>query len=125
MADVDGCFFCEATNPTTWMLTHLQPPATVMSCEEHAVLNVVSLLATLLGLDGDWIWKTIDAGVVAAAAEREAAEQAEAAREAKPDRPKRARAKPRAVAPADPESDEADEDEDWHTELAEANDGAV
>ncbi len=77
----EGCVFCEATNRTTWMLTHLMPPATVHSCEAHIDVNLISLLATLHSVDGEWLYGQIEkilGKAVAAAEKQAAAEQAKA-----------------------------------------------
>jgi hypothetical protein len=117
--------FCEAANPTTWMLTHLRPPATVQSCEEHAVLNVVSLLATLLGLDGDWLWKAIDTAVTAEVEAREAAEAAANAPEEKPKPAPRGRVRRKVAVPLLADPDEPTDDEMFNPEMLGATDGAV
>jgi hypothetical protein len=81
MGDPDGCPVCEGEQRTTWMFTHLAPPATVQSCEEHANINLITLLAIRLNVDQGWLYEKISDAVndaaeqydkQAAAAERKA-----------------------------------------------------
>jgi hypothetical protein len=85
MGDPDGCPVCEGEQRTTWMFTHLAPPATVQSCEEHANINLITLLAIRLNVDQGWLYEKISDAVnakadehdkQAAAAERKAKRQA-------------------------------------------------
>lgn len=68
----DGCVFCEGQNKTTWMLTHLSPPATVHSCEQHAVTNLLNLVATLVEVDLDWLYGVVETAVNAEVAKAQA-----------------------------------------------------
>ena len=95
MADLDGCAFCEVQGRNTWMLTHLNPPATVHSCEDHAVINVVTLLATMIDVSGDWLYGLIEVAVNEAVAEAKAEEE-------QPEKPKR---RPRKATQPTPEMD--------------------
>lgn len=94
MADMDGCAFCEGASRTTWMLTHLTPPATQHSCEEHIEVNLISLLAIRLDVNMDWLYQTIETSVNELVAKAKA-------EVAKADAPKPAR-KRRAEPPAEP-----------------------
>ena len=87
---VDGCPVCEGAQPMTWMLTHLSPPATVQSCEEHITINVVTLLATLNSVDAAWLYDVV------ATAINTAADEAEAEPEPVPKRTRKPRTKPAA-----------------------------
>lgn len=60
---IDGCPICEAAQPTTWILTHLNPPATVQSCEEHIVLNLITLLAIQLDMPIEVLYEIIETGI--------------------------------------------------------------
>lgn len=74
---IDGCPICSGMQTTTWILTHLRPPVTVMSCEEHANENIIVLLATLLNVDGGWLYGVIADAVNLAANEHDANEAAD------------------------------------------------
>lgn len=86
MADPDGCPVCVGEQRTTWMFTHLAPPATVQSCEEHAEINMITLLATRLNVDGAWLYDVIATAVNAAANEAEVADAVDHAQNAVDDR---------------------------------------
>lgn len=60
---IDGCPICEAAQPTTWILTHLNPPATVQSCEEHIVFNLITMLAIQLDMPGEVLYEIIQTGM--------------------------------------------------------------
>lgn len=71
MADQDGCPVCEGAQPMKWMFTHLSPPATVHSCEEHATINMITLLAMQLNVDMTWLYDVIANAVNGAADEHD------------------------------------------------------
>lgn len=47
----------------TWMLTCLNPVATVRSCEEHIVFNLITLLAIKLDMPGSVLYEIIQMGI--------------------------------------------------------------
>lgn len=59
----DGCPVCETENLGTWMLTCLSPVATVRSCEEHIVFNLITLLAIKLDMPGEVLYEIIETGI--------------------------------------------------------------
>lgn len=79
---VDGCVMCGGVQPVTWMFTHLRPPATVQSCEEHGTENLIMLLATMVSVDYGWLYGVISEAVNAAADEHDQEQQAETEPEA-------------------------------------------
>lgn len=60
---IDGCPVCEAAQPTTWILTHLNPPATVQSCEEHIIINLITMLAIQLDMPSEILYEIIQTGI--------------------------------------------------------------
>lgn len=59
----EGCPICETENMGTWMLTCLNPVATVRSCEEHIVFNLITLLAIKLDMPGSVLYEIIQTGI--------------------------------------------------------------
>lgn len=59
----EGCPVCEAENMGTWIFTHLNPPATVRSCEEHVAFNLITLLAIQLDMPGEVLYEIIQTGI--------------------------------------------------------------
>lgn len=60
---IDGCPICEAAQPTTWILTHLNPPATVQSCEEHIIINLITMLAIELDMPAAVLYEIIETNI--------------------------------------------------------------
>lgn len=98
---VDGCPVCEAAQPTTWILTHLNPPATVQSCEEHIIINLITMLAIQLDMPVELLYDIIETSINSPV--EEAPAQPEPAAEAPPKR-----ARKRAAAPVRVEEVPAD-----------------
>lgn len=72
----DGCLFCEGANPMTWMITHLNPPVTIQSCEQDIANNLIGVLSEQLTVDYEWLYDLISNGVNALADEHAAAQAA-------------------------------------------------
>jgi hypothetical protein len=60
---VDACPICEGAQQTTWILTHLNPPATVRSCEEHIIINLITMLAIELDMPAAVLYEIIQTGI--------------------------------------------------------------
>ncbi len=97
----DACPVCEVAQPTTWMLTHLSPPATVLSCEEHIVINLITMLAIELDMPAGLLYDIIETSINAPVEEPEPEPEPEP--EAKPKRPRKPKlaAEPVEEVPAD------------------------
>ena len=59
----EGCPICETENLGTWIFTHLNPPATVRSCEEHIAFNLITLLAIQLEMPVEVLYEIIETGI--------------------------------------------------------------
>lgn len=97
----EGCPVCETENMGTWMLTCLSPVATVRSCEEHIVFNLITLLAIKLNMPGEVLYEIIEMGM-----RPEPGQPAAEPEQPAVDKPKRARK--RAAAPEPVEEVPAD-----------------
>lgn len=62
-----------------WMITHLNPPITIQSCEEDIAVNLIGTLAIQLSVEPGWLLDVIQGALNKAADEHEAA-AAEAAK---------------------------------------------
>ena len=82
----DACPICDVAQPTTWMLTHLNPPATVLSCEEHIVINVITLLAIQLDMPAELLYDIIETNINGLSEVTDAAAEVSAAQDAVDDR---------------------------------------
>lgn len=59
----DACPICEVAQPTNWMITRLSPPATVLSCEEHIAINLITALAIQLDMPAELLYEIIETSV--------------------------------------------------------------
>lgn len=75
---IDGCPACEGTRATAWMITHLRPPVTLQSCEQDIAQNLIVTLASVLNVDGQWLYGQIEQAVNGAADEHDAQQAAAA-----------------------------------------------
>lgn len=80
----DACPICEFAQPTNWMITRLSPPATVLSCEEHIAINLITALAIQLDMPAELLYDIIETSINAPVPDVEPAEEQPA--EAKPKR---------------------------------------
>lgn len=72
------CLACEGKNPVNWLLTRLNPSATLRVCEQDVPQALTALLATELGVEAGWLTAQINAAIDAAeAADQAAADQAD------------------------------------------------
>lgn len=60
MADESDCPVCEGERPVTWLITHLNPAATIRSCEQDFEAALIALLAARLDVESGWLSATID-----------------------------------------------------------------
>lgn len=110
----DGCLFCEGERPMKWMITHLDPPVTIQSCEDDIANNLMGVLSEQLNVDYEWLYDLISNGVNALA---DAHAKAKAAEEAKAKLRRKAQEKAEsAVLERDPH---ADDDQEYFEELVE------
>lgn len=63
MADEADCPVCGGAHPVTWLITHLNPAATIRSCEEDFEAAVLALLANRLEVDAGWLSDVINTAV--------------------------------------------------------------
>jgi len=63
MADEADCPVCGGAHPVTWLITHLNPAATIRSCEEDFEAAVLALLANRLEVDAGWLTDVINNAV--------------------------------------------------------------
>jgi hypothetical protein len=76
-----GCAFGDETHKVNWLITRLQPAATISLCDEDFPVGIIPVLASELGVDGARLYDTIKRFV-----DREQAREAkEAARQPGPD----------------------------------------
>jgi hypothetical protein len=54
------CLMCEGTNPVNWLLTRLNPGATIRVCAHDIRTALATLLATEMGVDADWLIDVIN-----------------------------------------------------------------
>lgn len=104
MADESECPVCGGQHPVTWLITHLNPAATIRSCEQDFEAAVLALLANRLEVDAGWLTDVINAAVDAVnepAMELVDEAESEADRAQPASRPKRRRAQHPTVAPAE------------------------
>ena len=59
----DACPICEVAQPTNWMITRLSPPATVLSCEEHIAINLITALAIQLDMPAELLYEIIETSI--------------------------------------------------------------
>lgn len=59
----DGCPVCEGARPHSWILTHLNPPATVVSCEDDIIVNLITMLAIELDMPAAVLYEIIETSV--------------------------------------------------------------
>lgn len=69
------CLACEGKNPVNWLLTRLNPSATLRVCEQDVPQALTALLATELGVEAGWLTAQINAAIDVAEAADQAAEQ--------------------------------------------------
>jgi len=54
------CLACEGKNAVNWLLTRLNPGATIRVCQEDIKTALATLLATEMGVDADWLIDVIN-----------------------------------------------------------------
>lgn len=63
MADEADCPVCGGEHPVTWLITHLNPAATIRACEQDFEAAVLALLANRLEVDAGWLTDVINSAV--------------------------------------------------------------
>lgn len=63
MTDESDCPVCQGERPVTWLITHLNPAATIRSCEEDFEAAVLALLGNRLEVDAGWLSEVINNAV--------------------------------------------------------------
>jgi hypothetical protein len=54
------CLACDGKNPVNWLLTRLNPSATIRVCEHDIAQAAVTLLATQLEVDAEWLTAVVN-----------------------------------------------------------------
>lgn len=80
MSEIDGCLYCEAAQRTTWMITHLAPPVTIQSCEEHIPQNLIGVLSQVMDVDYTRLYGAVEKFMTAEAKRHAKEVEAEAER---------------------------------------------
>jgi len=63
MADEADCPVCDGEHPVTWLITHLNPAATIRACEQDFEAAVLALLANRLEVDAGWLTDVVNGAV--------------------------------------------------------------
>lgn len=59
MAAGYGCANEECQRPVNWLITHLNPPLTLSTCDEDSPVFLIPILAAELGVDADKLYDAI------------------------------------------------------------------
>ena len=54
-----GCAGEDCRNPVNWLLTHMNPPATISVCDDHYPVFAIGMLAAELGVDTGRLYDVI------------------------------------------------------------------
>jgi hypothetical protein len=54
------CLACDGKNPVNWLLTRLNPSATIRVCEHDIRTALATLLATEMDVEADWLIDVIN-----------------------------------------------------------------
>lgn len=60
MADESDCPVCEGKHPVTWLITHLNPAATMRSCEQDFEAALLALLASRMDVEAGWLTEAVN-----------------------------------------------------------------
>lgn len=63
MAEDSGCPVCRGEHPVNWMVTHLNPAATILACEQDFDAALLALLAARLEVEPGWLSAAIDTAI--------------------------------------------------------------